>query len=161
QEEGQRQGAHRDERVQPRDVALRLEARPQGHLAQAGSGDRDVRGRQVQEEEGTLMTASPQHPFTVELQDGTVIGGARAASDAVTLAAGAVPVFRGTLLVKDSSSGSVVAQIGRVRETQEPPAIGPQLQTINPASADPGLAPQVLTCSGSGFQDGADILWDG
>lgn len=107
------------------------------------------------------MTASPQHPFTVELQDGTVIGGATTASDAVTLAAGAVPVVRGTLLVKDSSSGSVVAQIGRVRETQEPPAIGPQLQTINPVSADPGLAPQVLTCSGSGFQDGADILWDG
>jgi hypothetical protein len=108
------------------------------------------------------MATSPQHPFTVELQDGTVVGGAQVESDAVTLAAGAVAVARGTLLVRDSSSGSVVAQIGRIREAQEPaPQVGPQLQAINPASTAPGLAPQVLTCTGSGFQDGADILWDG
>jgi hypothetical protein len=108
------------------------------------------------------MATSPQHPFTVELQDGTVIGGAQTEADAATLAAGAVAVVRGTLLVRDSSSGQVTAQIGRVRDPQEPaPLIGPQLQAINPASAVPGLAPQVLTCTGSGFQDGADILWDG
>jgi hypothetical protein len=107
------------------------------------------------------MATNPQHPFAVELEDGTVIGGAQVESDAVTLAAGALAVVRDVLVVRDTGTDTVVAQIGRPTEQSPAPAIGPVLDSINPASADPGLAPQVLTCSGSGFQDGADILWDG
>jgi hypothetical protein len=107
------------------------------------------------------MATSPQHPFAVELDNGTVIGGAQVESDAVTLAAGAVAVVRDMLVVRDTGSGNVVAQIGLPTEWSTAPVIGPVLASINPASAAPGLAPQVLACSGSGFQDGADILWDG
>ena len=105
------------------------------------------------------MATSPQHPFTIEFEDGTVVGGAQTESDAVTLAAGAVAVARGTLIVKDSTSGDVVAQIGRVHEEQAVPTIGPVLDSINPASTPPGTPPQVLTCTGSQFVDGAVILW--
>jgi len=107
------------------------------------------------------MATSPQHPFAVELEDGTVIGGAQVESDAVTLAAGAVAVVRDVLVVRDTGSGTVVAQIGRPTESSPPPMIGPVLESVNPASASPGLAPQVLTCTGSQFEDGATITWDG
>jgi hypothetical protein len=105
------------------------------------------------------MEGSPQHPFTVEIEDGTVIGGAQTESDAVTLAAGAVAVVKGTLLVRDSSAGTITAQIGRLDEPQSSPTIGPVLDSINPASTAPGLPPQVLTCTGSQFEEGAEILW--
>jgi hypothetical protein len=105
------------------------------------------------------MEGSAQHPFVIETSDGTVIGGAQTESDAVTLAAGAVAVVRGTLLVRDSGSGSVAAQIGRPPEAQTPGQIGPRLDSINPASTPVGLPPQVLICTGSGFVEGAEILW--
>jgi len=105
------------------------------------------------------MAASPQHPFAIETEDGTVIGGAQTESDAVTLAAGAVAVVKGTLLVRDTSSGTVTAQIGRSETAQAAPTIGPTLTSINPASTPIGLPPQVLSCTGSGFVEGAEILW--
>jgi hypothetical protein len=107
------------------------------------------------------MEGSPQHPFTVEIEDGTVIGGAQTESDAVTLAAGAVAVVKGTLLVRDSGSGVVTAQIGCIDEPQPSPTIGPVLDSINPASTPVGLPPQVLACTGSQFEEGAEILWGG
>jgi len=106
------------------------------------------------------MATSPQHPFAIELEDGTVVGGAQTESDAVTLAAGAIAAVKDTMLVRDTGSGTVVAQIGRLTQASPPPRIGPQLDSINPASTSPGLAPQVLTCTGSGFEDGATITWD-
>lgn len=105
------------------------------------------------------MAASPQHPFTVETQDGTVIGGAQSESDAVTLAAGAVAVVKGTLVIRDTGSGTVTAQIGRDAQEQSAPTIGPVLDSVNPASTPIGLPPQVLSCAGSGFVEGAEILW--
>jgi len=105
------------------------------------------------------MAASPQHPFAIETEDGTVIGGAQTESDAVTLAAGAVSVVKGTLVVRDTSSGNVTAQIGRDSAPQAPVTIGPVLTSINPASTPIGLPPQVLSCTGSGFVEGAEILW--
>jgi hypothetical protein len=71
-----------------------------------------------------------------------------------------VAVVKGTLIVRDSSSGTVTAQIGRDATPQSAPTIGPVLDSLNPASTPIGLPPQVLTCSGSGFVEGAEILWD-
>jgi hypothetical protein len=106
------------------------------------------------------MTESAQHPFQVELENGTVIGGAQTASDAVTLAAGGISAIKDTMLVRDTGSGAVIAQIGRLTEARPPSAVGPQLDSINPASTAPGLAPQVLTCTGARFEDGATVFWD-
>jgi len=100
------------------------------------------------------------HPFTVELEDGTVIGGAKTEADAVVLVAGAVTVVRGMLVVRDTNSGDITAQIGRDKLEPTPvPEAGPRLTGINPASSAPGLPPQVLICVGSGFIEGCEILW--
>ena len=107
------------------------------------------------------VEANLNHPFSVETSDGTVIGGAANSADAVVLVAGAVTVVRGTLLVRDTNSGNVIAQIGRIQEEQPGEPLGPQLLSINPASTPVGLPPQILTCEGSGFIEGADILWGG
>ena len=100
-----------------------------------------------------------QHPFTIETSDGTVIGGAKSEGDAVTLAAGAVAVVRGTLYVKDSSSGDVLAQIGQTKEAPSAVETGPQLDSLNPASAVYTMPPQIIIATGSGFVEGAEILW--
>jgi len=104
---------------------------------------------------------STQHPFVIETEDGTAIGGAANESDACVLVAGAVGLIKGTLYVKEQATGTVTAQIGRTAQAQTPSSPGPSLVSINPASQDASLGMlQVLTCTGSGFEDGAEILFD-
>jgi|SRR5215831_2492106 len=104
---------------------------------------------------------STQHPFQIETEDGTVIGGAASESDACVLVAGAVGLIKGTLYVREQATGTVTAQIGRTTQEQPTAAAGPSLVSINPASQDAALGMlQILTCTGTGFEQGAEILFD-
>jgi len=102
---------------------------------------------------------STQHPFTIETEDGTVVGGAANEADACVLVAGAVGLIKGTLYVKEQSTGTVTAQIGRSSQDPSPPSPEISLQSINPSSQTTPLL-QVLTCTGTGFEEGAEILFD-
>lgn len=106
------------------------------------------------------MSTSVQHPFTVELADGAVVGGAANEADAVVLA-GAVFARSGLQAnVRDSTGGQITAQVGLENPEQPEVQIGPQIVAINPETTPVGLPPQVLTVTGSGFDEGSEILWD-
>jgi hypothetical protein len=98
---------------------------------------------------------SQQHPFTVVLADDSVVGGAATAADAVVLAAALFG--RAGEFVSVTDGTQVIAQLGLER-TEQTPATGLSLASINPVSQPSPL--QVLTCLGSGFEEGAEILFD-
>lgn len=97
-----------------------------------------------------------QYPFTVETELG-VVGGAETQADAVSLAAALFARLGGFVKVRETATEAELAQLG---EAVEPPTLseGVSLTTINPEAQPSPL--QVLVCTGAGFEEGAEILFD-
>jgi IPT/TIG domain-containing protein len=106
------------------------------------------------------MSTSPQHPFVVELADGAIVGGAQTEADAVVLAGAAFARTGLQANVRDGAGGTVTAQIGLENADQPTLAVGPQIASLNPATTPVGLPPQILTVTGTGFDEGSEILWN-
>jgi len=98
-----------------------------------------------------------QQPYAVRAEDGTLVAGATTQPDAVVLA-GAVFARAGGFYQVTDDTGALVAEIG-LEQSQPAAAVGLELTSINPASQENPLL-QILTCSGSGFEEGAEILFD-
>jgi hypothetical protein len=104
------------------------------------------------------MATSPQHPFLVKLADGQTVGGAETAADTTVLAAALFERTGSFVQVVNSSDSSVVGQLGLERQ-ESAPAEEVSISGINPASQATPLL-QILTCTGAGFEEGAEILFD-
>jgi len=98
-----------------------------------------------------------QQPYAVRAEDGTLVAGATTQPDAVVLA-GAVFARVGGFYQITDDTGALVAEIG-LDQPPSPVLVGLALQSINPASQMQPLL-QVLTCTGTGFEQGAEILFD-
>jgi hypothetical protein len=107
-----------------------------------------------------MVENPPVHPFTVELADGGVAGGASSEANAVVLAAALFSRTGLQVTVKDDA-GTALAVLGQASVDFEEPLVGPQIGSLDPATGDPGLPPQVLVVNGFGFDEGSVILWDG
>jgi len=105
-----------------------------------------------------MPVEAKQQPYAVRAEDGTLVAGATTQPDAVVLAAAVFARVGGFYQVTDDT-GALVAEIGLDQPTPVTPTGGPQIASISPATGDPLSPPQILTVTGEGFLDGAEILW--
>ena len=106
-----------------------------------------------------MPVEAKQQPYAVRAEDGTLVAGATTQPDAVVLAAAVFARFGGFYQVTDDT-GALVAEIGLDQPTPVTPSTGPEISSIEPASGDPLNPPQIIQVAGTGFEEGAEILWD-